>query len=76
MLIRGDARTLPLQDACVQCVVTSPPYFGLRSYPDYRQIGLEASPDCQRRGLFRLRADLTEDQRSFVLQRLRDAGLF
>jgi len=44
MLIKADARSLPLRDGCVQTVVTSPPYFGLRSYPDARQLGLEASP--------------------------------
>jgi DNA modification methylase len=48
----GDAlqvlKTLP--DACVQCVVTSPPYYALRSYlpdshPDkYLEIGLEETP--------------------------------
>lgn len=32
VLIRGDARALPLTEGCVQCVVTSPPYFGLRDY--------------------------------------------
>jgi len=32
MLVQGDARHLPLRDASVQCVVTSPPYFGLRDY--------------------------------------------
>jgi DNA modification methylase len=31
-LIRADARALPLRENCVQCVVTSPPYFGLRDY--------------------------------------------
>jgi DNA modification methylase len=31
-LIQADARALPLRDGCVQCVVTSPPYFGLRDY--------------------------------------------
>jgi DNA modification methylase len=32
----GDCRTLLklLPDCCVQTVVTSPPYFGLRSYDD------------------------------------------
>jgi len=44
MLIRGDARWLPLRDACVDCVVTSPPYFGLRDYGHARQIGLEETP--------------------------------
>jgi len=32
MLIQADARQIPLVDGCVQCVVTSPPYFGLRDY--------------------------------------------
>lgn len=32
MLIHADARHLPLRDKCVQCVVTSPPYWGLRDY--------------------------------------------
>ena len=31
-LIQGDARRLPLPDASVHCVVTSPPYWGLRDY--------------------------------------------
>ena len=49
VVIRGDARTLPLPDACVDLIVTSPPYFGLRSYTDdgahYEgQIGSEATP--------------------------------
>ncbi len=44
MLIRGDARALPLVDACVDCVVTSPPYWGLRDYGSPDQIGLEATP--------------------------------
>lgn len=34
--------TLPA--ASVQCVVTSPPYFGLRDYGQDQQIGLEATP--------------------------------
>jgi len=32
MLIQADARHIPLKDECVQCVVTSPPYYGLRDY--------------------------------------------
>src|SRR4030095_6346004 len=39
MLIRGDARCLPMREACVDCVVTSPPYFGLRDYGTARWIG-------------------------------------
>jgi hypothetical protein len=49
LLLRGDARTLPLADESVDLVVTSPPYFGLRSYQDggehyAGQVGAEASP--------------------------------
>ena len=44
MIIRADARHIPLRDACVDCVVTSPPYFGLRDYDHALQIGLEPSP--------------------------------
>jgi DNA modification methylase len=49
IVLRGDARALPLPDASVDLIVTSPPYFGLRSYTDggehYEgQIGSEATP--------------------------------
>jgi DNA modification methylase len=43
-LLRADARALPLPDASVDLVVTSPPYFGLRDYGDPSQIGAEPSP--------------------------------
>lgn len=48
-VVRGDARCLPLADASVDLIVTSPPYFALRSYTDAGehyagQIGSEASP--------------------------------
>jgi DNA modification methylase len=33
-ILRGNALTLPLADDSVDLVVTSPPYFGLRSYQD------------------------------------------
>lgn len=43
----GDCRALlrELPDACVQTVVTSPPYWGLRDYGLDGQIGLEATPE-------------------------------
>jgi len=49
IVVRGDARHLPLPDASVDLIVTSPPYFWLRSYRDAgqhygTQIGLEATP--------------------------------
>lgn len=34
-----------LEDESVHCVVTSPPYFGLRDYGVEGQIGLETTPD-------------------------------
>ena len=48
-LYRANALNLPLADDSVDLVVTSPPYFGLRSYQDggehYEgQIGAEATP--------------------------------
>jgi DNA modification methylase len=48
-VLRGDARRLPLPDASVDLICTSPPYWSLRSYSDngehYEgQIGSEATP--------------------------------
>ena len=43
MLIGGDARSLPIRSGSIQCVVTSPPYHGLRNYGVAGQIGLEAT---------------------------------
>jgi len=49
VVIRGDARALPLPDASVDLIVTSPPYWSLRSYTDGGehydgQIGDESTP--------------------------------
>lgn len=46
--IRGDALALPLPADSVDLVVTSPPYFGLRSYQD-------ACPDCADRSKANMR---------------------
>lgn len=48
MIIQGDCRdVLPtLEAGSVQCVVTSPPYWGLRDYGVERQIGLEPTPEA------------------------------
>lgn len=48
-LLRGDAATIPLADDTVDLIVTSPPYFALRSYTDGGehydgQLGSEATP--------------------------------
>ena len=49
IITRGDAAQLQLPDATVDLIVTSPPYFGLRSYTDggehyAEQVGAEATP--------------------------------
>lgn len=46
MIIVADARALPLADKTIQCVVTSPPYWGLRNYGVDGQIGLEPTPEA------------------------------
>ena len=44
-IVTGDARALlrDLPDGCARCVVTSPPYYGLRDYGVRGQLGLEDS---------------------------------
>ncbi len=49
VILRGDAARLPLPDGSVDLIVTSPPYFSLRSYTDggevyAGQLGSEATP--------------------------------
>lgn len=46
-IIQGDCRAVlrTLPDESVQCIVTSPPYFGLRDYGAAEQIGLEQTPE-------------------------------
>ena len=49
VVIRADARSLPLSDASVDLIVTSPPYWGQRRYEDggrdlAGQIGQEPTP--------------------------------
>jgi site-specific DNA-methyltransferase (adenine-specific) len=49
VVLRGDARALPLPDGCVDLIVTSPPFWQLRSYSDNGehyagQIGSEETP--------------------------------
>ena len=47
-IIVGDSRDvlLMLPDQSVHCIVTSPPYFGLRDYGMADQMGLEETPDA------------------------------
>jgi len=49
LVVQGDARRLPLPDVSADLIVTSPPYFALRSYTDggehyAGQIGSEPTP--------------------------------
>lgn len=45
-MILGNALHLPLIDSSIQCVVTSPPYWGLRNYGHPHQLGLEPTPEA------------------------------
>ena len=61
-LIRGDATALPLADDSVDLIVTSPPYFALRSYTDGGehydgQIGSEATPQAFLEALWAVTAE-------------------
>jgi len=46
LLVRSDARSIPLADKSVHCCVTSPPYWGLRDYGTAEQLGLEDTPEA------------------------------
>jgi site-specific DNA-methyltransferase (adenine-specific) len=54
-----------LPDGCVNCCVTSPPYYGLRDYEAEGQIGMEESPESFVENLVRVfrevRRVLTDD---------------
>jgi DNA modification methylase len=45
-ILYGDARALPLTDASVDLVVTSPPYWNKRDYGPPGQIGQERTPEA------------------------------
>lgn len=46
MVINGDARNIPLADGSMHCIVTSPPYYGLRDYQVLGQIGNEETVEA------------------------------
>lgn len=59
---RADAHCLPLEDESVDLIVTSPPYFALRSYTDGGehydgQIGSEATPQAFLEALWAVTAE-------------------
>ena len=46
MILNTDARHIPLRDGSVHCVITSPPYWGLRDYGlGGDGLGLEKTPE-------------------------------
>ena len=45
LLLQSDARSMPMADASVQAIVTSPPYWRLRNYGSPHQIGHESFDD-------------------------------
>ncbi len=46
LLAQANALRIPLPAASVHCVVTSPPYWGLRDYGEPDQLGLEPTPEA------------------------------
>lgn len=52
-IITGDALTVlrAMPESSVDCVVTSPPYWGLRDYGHEGQMGLEESPETYVQGM-------------------------
>lgn len=46
MIICADARRIPLADETVQCVVTSPPYWGLRKYSGEQELVWGGAEGC------------------------------
>ena len=47
LLINSNAKNIPLADCSVNCVVTSPPYYGLRDYGTAKWEG--GDPNCDHR---------------------------
>ena len=45
-IIRGSALSIPLPDCSVQCVVTSPPYWGLRKYAGNQELVWGRTEEC------------------------------
>lgn len=45
MIVQANSLSIPLKTNSVQCVVTSPPYWGLRDYGIAGQLGLEKTPE-------------------------------
>ena len=48
-IVKADGRKIPLADRSVQCVVTSPPYWGLRKYAGEQELVWGGREDCEHR---------------------------
>jgi len=82
-IIHGDALTVlkSMPDNIVDCVVTSPPYYGLRNYGVEGQLGLEKTPEeyvrkmvdvfSEVRRVLKKKWNLVVEHRGFLLQQLR-----
>jgi len=46
-IVKSDARKIPLADESVQCVVTSPPYWGLRKYAGEQELTWGGREGCE-----------------------------
>lgn len=59
MIIQGDARAIPLRNASVDLIITSPPYFGLRDYEaGTLEIGAETTPQAFVKELISVTAEM------------------
>jgi hypothetical protein len=47
MILRADARHIPLADGCVHMICTSPPYWGLRRYEGVGDAGIGLEPTLE-----------------------------
>ena len=47
LIVRADARQIPLPDESVQMVCTSPPYWGLRKYDGEQELVWGGIKDCE-----------------------------
>jgi len=67
-ILNGNALHIPLRDGVVQCCVTSPPYWQLRTYHNINQLGQEDTPQQYVERLLCVTAE--------VHRVLRDDGVF
>jgi site-specific DNA-methyltransferase (cytosine-N4-specific) len=59
-ILKGDCRKVikKLEDNSIDCVITSPPYWGLRNYENKSQLGMEETPEAYVENLRLIFADI------------------